>query len=87
MREVSVNLNDLKKLVIQLRNCEANSRAEASVLTSAGFRNPSAAAVFLAAVEKAKPDAEDMVNRRYKALLEAIESGNNVRDSLSNFSG
>jgi hypothetical protein len=84
-REVTVGLVDLKILVGMCMDQQVDARAQAMVLTEPGRSEPTAAFEFAGLVAEAKPEATKRVRSRFHRLLEALESGNDVNESMAAF--
>jgi hypothetical protein len=84
-REITVGLVDLKILVGMCMDQQVDARAQVMVLTEPGRSDPTAAFEFAGLVEEAKPEATKRVRSRFHRLLEALESGNDVNESLAAF--
>lgn len=66
-------------------NRKVETQAQMMVLTEPGNSDPTAAIEFARLIEEAKPEAEKRVRLRFQRLLEALESGNDVKESLAAF--
>jgi hypothetical protein len=84
-REVTVGLVDLKILVGMCMDQQVDAQAQVMVLTEPGRSDPTAAFEFARLVEEVKPVAKKQVQSRFHLLLEALESGNDVNESLADF--
>ena len=84
-REVNVGLVDLKKIVGMCMDRQVESCAQGIVLTEPGRSDPTAAFEFARLVDEARPEALRRTRLRFRRLLEALESGNDVDASLEAF--
>lgn len=85
MKEVSVSLRDLKTLIDRSFKRDVDERAQIMALNKPGMSNPQAALEFAALVHEAKPEARKHVELRYRNLLKALNTGENVAEALSSF--
>ena len=84
-REVTVGLVDLKILVGMCMDQQVDAQAQVMVLTEPGRSDPTAAFEFARLVQEATPGAKRRVGSRFRRLLEALESGEDVDASLASF--
>jgi hypothetical protein len=87
MKEVSVSLKALKKLVDISFERDVQERAQIMVLNQPGMSNPEAAFEFARLTNESKPEAQKQVELRYRNLLDALKTGENVSEALSSFTG
>jgi hypothetical protein len=87
MKEVSVSLKALKKLVDISFERDVQERAQIMVLNQPGMSNPEAAIEFARLTNESKPEAQKQVELRYRNLLDALKTGENVSEALSSFTG
>jgi len=85
MRTVTIDLNDMKKLIRRHFERDVRSRAEVSVLNRPGNSNAQAAFEFDSAVREEIPAAQEAVGLRYRSLNLALDSGEGVSDALKEF--
>lgn len=85
MKQVMVNLKDLKNLIDRQLEQEIRRRAETIVVTRPGNSDPQAAFEFAQQVEATIPVARKTVLPRYRSLLEALESGKSIDSALESF--
>jgi hypothetical protein len=80
---VDVDLADLKRLIDELIDLEVDSRCH----ITAGFRlqDPIARSKLADEHGEAKAQQEKLVRLRYRELLNALESGKDIRSELSKF--
>jgi hypothetical protein len=84
-RVITVGLVDLKKLVGMCIDQQVEARAQVMVLTEPGRSDPTAAFEFARLVDETRPEALKRTRLRFRRLLEALESGNDVDASLKSF--
>jgi hypothetical protein len=84
-RNVEVGLTDLRVLVEMMRDKDIQKLAEVMVLTEPENSNPTAQAIFQQLLDAAMPKARQKVERDYRRLLEALESGVGVDLALKAF--
>lgn len=82
---VTVGLVDLKKLVGKCMDQQVEARAQVMVLTEPGRSDPTAAFEFAHLIDEARPEALKRTQLRFRRLLEALESGNDVDAALESF--
>jgi hypothetical protein len=85
MKEVNVSLKALKNLIDRSFERDVQERAQIMVLNQPGMSNPEAAFEFARLTNEAKPEAQKQVELRYRNLLEALRTGENVSEALSSF--
>jgi hypothetical protein len=77
-RKATVNLVDLKVLVKARCEKDVQSLAQVMVLTQPGNSDAETAFEFDPLVSQAKPEARKKVERGYRRLLAALETGEGV---------
>lgn len=82
MSEVTIDLVDLKLLVRHSFEQEIQLRTHAVALSRIAQSHPTFAPQFAHILEGAKLEARSRVTLRYRRLLEALESANDVGPSL-----
>jgi hypothetical protein len=83
-RKIEVGLVDLKVLVKSMLEKDVYERAR-RLVESQYPADADQAGQFAQLVSEAKPEAQKAVEPRYRRLLEALESGTDVAQSLAAF--
>lgn len=84
-RQVTVGLVDLKLLVGMCIDQQVDAQAQVMVLNEPGRSNPTAAFEFAQLAAEKMPEATNRVRPRFRRLLEALESGEDVDSALAAF--
>jgi hypothetical protein len=84
-RDVTVGLSDLKAFVKAAFEKDVRKQAEVMVLTAPGMSDAESAFEFDRLVSTAEPEARKRIEKRYRRLLEAVESGVDVGPALAAF--
>ena len=85
MADVTVNLHDLKLLVKLCFEHDVQSRARNGVMVPFANANPAGATHLAFLIKDQELAARQQVSMRYRRLLEALESANDVAASLRDF--
>jgi len=84
-RKVEVGLVDLKVFVRKIFEIDIKRQAEAMVINEPGNSDPEATSEFVRQVSEKMPQARKKQERKYRRLLEALESGIDVDLALKAF--
>ena len=84
-KPVEVDLIDLKVLVDTMYEKDVLKCAEGMVLAEPGNTDDQAAFLFASLRDQAMPEARKRIERRYRRLREALESGTDVAPALKSF--
>ena len=82
---VTINLEDLRKLVKLLFTCSIQRRAQRTLRAKQVKFNKAVVRAYLEAVLSELPDARKSVRTDYRELFAALKDGSDVRRALANF--
>jgi hypothetical protein len=85
MSDVTVNLHDLKRLVNLCFEHDIESRARTTVMVRFANANPANAIELARLIDAEKLQSRERESMRYRRLLEALGSANDVAASLADF--
>ncbi len=85
MKEVTIPLKLLKRLIDERLELDITGRAERIVLNRPGNSEPSAALAFAGLVHEAKPEARRETVPRYAELLRALDTQEGITEALERF--
>ena len=87
MKEVTIPLRDLKRLINDRLERDANERAQIIVVTRPGNSDASGAIEYAGLVHEAKPAARKWTLLRYQQLLGALDREEGIAEALASFLG
>lgn len=87
MTEIGVGAKELKALVHELIEAEVHSRCHIAAVNRVLAREPILRQQVVDAFEAAKPQERQMVELRYRDMLESLESGQDVSLEISKLLG
>ena len=85
MSDITIDLGDLKQLVKNCFEQDIDARALTAVLSRYAQLDPAGATQLAGLVDDERLRARQMETSRYRRLLEALESANDVGASLASF--